>query len=319
MRKPNLTVVDSTKAKVDDGKTGNVILLPTENEYWNVHVDAISPNPCQPRKIFNQVELEMLAETIKANGKIEEDVRLIKKCDRNFIIINGERRWRATKMAGLTHVPAKICDISEDELLEQACLANFCVAEMSLVEQAFAFKALMNKKGWSQSELARRIGRSQGMISNALKIFNLSEEIQSAALYGKIAPVVALRLASYEIHDQSVLLNACKEEIQKNGKPFAPNELLLFFKKKALDFGIDMKKSKKQSRRHVPYQELLARSAMRAIDQLLKKLEALREIKLDELKEMKDPTLAMLLAKMEDAEDAIFESSNFFEPKPESE
>lgn len=308
------------KLRVMDGnREGEVIKVDFPRgdvRYEMVPVDLIKPNPFQPRVVFDEEKLRQMAETIKINGGVEDDIHLTDNKNGTFTIINGERRWRATKMAGLKFISAKISLISRERLLEKACLANFCVAEMTLVEQAFAFKALMEEHGWSQSELARRIGKSQGTISNALKIFNLDKDIQAGALYGKIAPGIALRLASFEENDQKILLSACKKEIDKRGKPFAPNELLFFLRKTAENLGIKTRgksEGRKISRKTLPHHSLLARSVERLIEKLSKEIKELAEAKPFELREMKDPMLSGIIGLLENLEELIAKKLKTFE------
>ncbi len=305
MKKTNLQVV---------GKGGSAdVVLPSEHRYGRVPVHLIKPNPFQPRKIFDEEGLETLSETIAENGDVEEDVRLADNGDGTFTLINGERRLRATKKAGKSHISAKICKTSRSDLLVKACLANFCVEDMTLVEKAFAFRALMTENGWSQSELARKIGKGQGTISNALKIFNLHENIQSLALYNKIDPGIALRLASFEKEDQGLLMEFCREEIQKRKKPFAPNEILIFIRKKADENEIVPRKNKKRSRVSLPHYDLIARSVGRSMDRFAEGLESLSELTPDSLLRMKEPDLSKIIVGLEDLEDLILKHRNKLE------
>lgn len=304
--KANLRVV-----KKDDAE---VVTVRQDVRYGMVPVGLIKPNPFQPRGIFKEEDLKMLAETIKIHGVNDEDVRVNDDEDGTFTLINGERRWRATQIAGLTHISAKIEKISRLELLERASLANLCVVPLNMVEQAYAFRNLMKERGWNQSELSRRTGKSQGTISNALKIFGLTKEIQALALCGKVAPGIALLLASFEENDQSILLSACKKEIElRGGRPLAPNELLRFIRKTAGELGIKSRAKKKKSRKELPHHSLLARSVVRLADKLKKEIKELAQIEHSDLSSMKDPPFLTVIGGLKELMSVVPEKIRTFE------
>jgi len=310
MGRENLKVVSKTGIEPE-------VLPAQENvQYGLARIDRVKPNPYQPRAIFDEAELSKLADTIRANGCVDEDVVLAKyidgEFDNSFTIINGDRRIRASKMAGLTHVPAKILvRVSRKELLERACRSDFCKVPLNIVEKAFAIRSMMTVNGWNQAEVARCIGKHPVTVSNALKIFNLTEDLQAMALSGKIPPDVALQLSRWEESAQTILLSACTKEIAERGRPFSQQELLLFVRKEAERLGLERKKGKKV-RKNLSHSILLARSVTRTVEKLKKDLKELSEIKPIELSSMKDPPLLDLIGTLEEVSQTVLEKIAVF-------
>ena len=286
--------------------------------YEMVSVDNIKPNPFQPRVIFDEAELDRLAETIRANGEVDEDVVLAQHVDGRFIdgaytLINGERRVRATKLAKITHVPAKILEsVSRRELLERACRSDFCKVPLNLIERAFAIKTMMEENGWKQGDVAKYIGKHVSMVSTTLRIFKLTEELQSLAVTGKIPPDVALELSRWEESAQKILLSACNEEILRNGKPFSQQGLLLFVRGKAEKLGFKKCQGGKKTRKNLSLCTLLTRSITRSAEKLSKEIVRLSEDP-TELKSMRDPTLMDLIGCLEGLRKIVSEKIEILE------
>ncbi len=151
-----------------------------------IEIDAIEPNPYQPRRKFSEQELKELAESIKANGLLQPIiVRQIGE-DR-YQIVAGERRWRACRIAGLTRIPAIVKDLEDSEILQLALIENLQREDLNPVEEALAYKQLIDKFGFTQSEIAQIIGKDRATIANTLRLLNLSERVLEMLREGKIS------------------------------------------------------------------------------------------------------------------------------------
>lgn len=153
-----------------------------------VPVDQIAPNPYQPRRHFDPQALEELASSIRAHGILQPLVlaRAEPTSPTPYYIVAGERRWRAAKLAGLTHVPAIIKDASQQQLVEWALVENVQRENLNPLEAAMAYKSLIEGFGLTQAEVAERVGKSRAAIANTLRLLNLVPEAQAALLEGKI-------------------------------------------------------------------------------------------------------------------------------------
>lgn len=162
------------------------------NHIFQLELDAIVPNPHQPRSDFNEATLEELAESIKEHGiiqplvvsKVEYDVPEGTKV--KYHIITGERRWRAARLAGLPTVPAIIRDTTENQKLEVALVENLQRQNLNPIEEAQAYKKLMEDFSLNQQEVAYKIGKSPEKISNTIRLLNLPLEVQNALSAGLI-------------------------------------------------------------------------------------------------------------------------------------
>ncbi len=138
-----------------------------------ISLDAISPNPYQPRVEFDNQQLEELASSIKQYG-ILQPIILKKISAREYIIIAGERRWRAATLAGLLEIPAIIKDFTEQEMAEIAIIENLQREDLNYFEEAEAFKKLIDQFSMTQEEVANKVGRSQSMVANKMRLLKLS-------------------------------------------------------------------------------------------------------------------------------------------------
>ncbi|MBP3334605.1 MAG: ParB/RepB/Spo0J family partition protein [Ruminiclostridium sp.] len=141
-----------------------------------VSIDKIDVNPNQPRKFFDKEELECLAQSIKENGLLQPlTVRI--KTDERYELIAGERRLRACKYAGLDEVRVIIENRNDEESSVLAIIENIQRCDLNCIEEAIALKKLMKHYGYTQEELARKLGKAQSTIANKLRILNLSENV----------------------------------------------------------------------------------------------------------------------------------------------
>ncbi len=139
-------------------------------------IDAIHPNPVQPRVIFQAERLEELAASIRANGIIQP--LIVRSHNDQFQLIAGERRWRAAKLAGLTEVPIVIQDVADPRMLELALIENIQREDLNPMETAHAYDRLRKELGLSQEEIGQRTGKDRTSIANALRLLNLPSEVQ---------------------------------------------------------------------------------------------------------------------------------------------
>ncbi len=147
-----------------------------ENELTELDIDQLEPTDTQPRHIFKEDKLEELAQSIKVNGIIQPIV--VRRNDNRFQIIAGERRWRAAQRAGLHKVPCIIKDIPEENILELSLIENIQREELNPIEEATAYRNLVERLNLTQEEVARRVGKDRSSVTNSLRLLRLPLEIQ---------------------------------------------------------------------------------------------------------------------------------------------
>ena len=158
-------------------------------------VDKLVPNPGQPRKNFDETELQELADSIKTFGIIQPIIAA-NAGDGTYIIIAGERRTRAARIAGLTEVPVIIRDYTDQKRLEVSLIENIQRTDLNPIEEAAAYKNLMDFSGISQDELAARMGKNRSTVANALRLLKLPVEMQKSVEDGKVSSGHARALLS---------------------------------------------------------------------------------------------------------------------------
>ena len=152
-----------------------------------VPVEKLVPNPNQPRRDFQPEALQELAASIRTKGVIQPlIVRAIADTDR-FEIVAGERRWRAAQLAQLHELPVILREFSDSEVIEVAIIENIQRADLNAVEEALAFRQLMDRFGHTQEKLAEALSKSRSHIANLLRLLNLPEEVQTLVREGKIS------------------------------------------------------------------------------------------------------------------------------------
>ena len=152
-----------------------------------VGIDDISPNPGQPRKRFSDASLAELADSIRERGIIQpilaEDTG-----DGTYVIVAGERRYRAAKLAGLTEVPVIAQELTEEEMLEVALVENIQREDLNPIDEARALQSALDQSGATQDQLAKRLGKSRSAIANSLRLLRLDEDMQDALSDGTMTP-----------------------------------------------------------------------------------------------------------------------------------
>jgi len=171
---------------------GLASLIPTATETGgssaqSIAIESIRPNPYQPRTEWNQDKLSELADSIRTHGLIQPLIVSLGRSANTFVLIAGERRLRAAEMAGLTEVPVVIKDVTPQALLELALVENLVRSDLSPLEEAQAYRQLIEDFGLTQGQVAERVGRSRVSITNTLRLLNLPDAIQSALQQGAIS------------------------------------------------------------------------------------------------------------------------------------
>ena len=151
-----------------------------------IDINLIKSNSDQPRKVFDNEKIIELAESIKHNGIIQPII-LQKESKDKYIIIAGERRWRAAKLIGLKEVPAIILELTDKEVLEISLIENIQREDLNAIEEAVAYKKLISEFNLTQEELSKRIGKSRVTITNTLRLLNLNENVQQYLIEGVIS------------------------------------------------------------------------------------------------------------------------------------
>ncbi|MDQ1610420.1 MAG: ParB family transcriptional regulator, chromosome partitioning protein [Pyrinomonadaceae bacterium] len=149
----------------------------SSEELREVDIDLIEPNNVQPRTRFDEAQLEELAQSIKTNGVVQP-ILVRKTNGGRYQIVAGERRWRAAQRAGLQRIPSVIRDVPDDKMLELALIENIQRQELNAIEEAYAYKRLIETFNLTQETVAQRVGRDRTFVTNYLRLLRLPEDIQ---------------------------------------------------------------------------------------------------------------------------------------------
>jgi ParB family chromosome partitioning protein len=149
----------------------------SSEELREVDIDLIEPNNVQPRTRFDETQLEELSQSIKTNGVVQP-ILVRKTNGGRYQIVAGERRWRAAQRAGLQRIPSVIRDVPDDKMLELALIENIQRQELNAIEEAYAYKRLIETFNLTQETVAQRVGRDRTFVTNYLRLLRLPEDIQ---------------------------------------------------------------------------------------------------------------------------------------------
>ena len=168
-------------AAVEKSQVQNGILVETPT-------DLIIPNPNQPRRQFDKSDLEALAETIRVHGVVQPIiVRAYNEKPGYYSIIAGERRWRASQLAGLHQIPTVIREFNDLDTLKIAIIENLQRSNLNAIEEAMAFEQLLDRFGYNQQTIADAIGRSRAYVANTLRLLGLPKEVQEFVIKGELS------------------------------------------------------------------------------------------------------------------------------------
>jgi len=198
-------------------------------EVIQLDVNQLQPNPLQPRGSITPESLVDLVDSIREHGILEPLV--VAKTPAGYQIIAGERRWRASKLAGLTHVPVIIRETSPRGMLEMALVENVQRMDLNALDRAKGFERLMNEFGLTTSEIAVRIGKSVAYVSNSVRLLSLPDALKDGLLSGLISEGHARALAA--IDDQSLMVEAYKIVLRESGSVRRAEELARRMKSKS--------------------------------------------------------------------------------------
>jgi len=190
-------------------------------EIIQLEVNQLQANPLQPRGSITPESLVDLVDSIREHGILEPLV--VAKTPAGYQIIAGERRWRASKLAGLTHVPVIVRETSPKGMLEMALVENVQRVDLNALDRAKGFERLMNEFGLTTSEIAVRIGKSVAYVSNSIRLLSLPDALKDGLLSGLISEGHARALAA--IDDQSLMVEAYKIILRESGSVRRAEEL----------------------------------------------------------------------------------------------
>lgn len=193
-----LNDIDNTEAKA-------------KGDSFKLKISEIRPNPYQPRKDFDQEGLKELAESIKENGVFQPV--LVRKAVQGYELVAGERRLRASKLAGKKEIPAILVDFNDKQMMEVSLLENIQRKDLSPIEIAEAYEQLIKKLGYTQEQLATRVGKKRENVANILRLLKLPAEIQVLVNQGKLSYGQARTLLALDSEEQMITLahKAAKE------------------------------------------------------------------------------------------------------------
>ncbi|WKU12571.1 ParB/RepB/Spo0J family partition protein [Staphylococcus devriesei] len=188
-------------------------LQPKQHEQiQKITITDIKANPYQPRKTFDETRLNELADSIKQHGILQPIV--LRKNVQGYYIVVGERRFRASQIAGLQKVPAIVKDLSDANMMELAIIENLQRENLNVIEEAESYRRLMDDLGLTQQEVAKRLGKSRPYIANMLRLLNLPKEVSQFVKEGKLSGAHGRTLLG--IKDNETMREVSKQAISEN-------------------------------------------------------------------------------------------------------
>ena len=181
-------------------------------EFIEIDIDLIEPNSAQPRTHFDETRLEELAQSIRSNGIVQP--LLVRRRGGRYQVIAGERRWRAAQRAGLQRVPAVVREIPDDKMLELALIENIQRHELNPIEEANAYKRLIETLNLTQEDVAQRVGRDRTFVTNYLRLLRLPADLQSLVEQEKLSMGHARALVG--IDDSNLQRRVAQTIIEEN-------------------------------------------------------------------------------------------------------
>jgi ParB family chromosome partitioning protein len=218
-------------------------------EVIQIEVNQLQANPLQPRGAITPESLVDLVDSIKEHGVLEP--LIVAKTPAGYQIIAGERRWRASKLAGLTHIPAIIRETSPKGMLEMALVENVQRVDLNPLDRAKGFERLQNEFGLTTSEIAVRIGKSVAYVSNSLRLLTLPDALKDGLLSGLITEGHARALAA--IDDNNLMVEAYKIVLRESASVRRAEELARRMKVKS---GQPPKKGDRLDQRRIVSEEI---------------------------------------------------------------
>ncbi len=194
-----------TNEKLDmDSFEQRVYETATKEEIIDIPIDELRPNPYQPRKVFHEESLQELTESIREHGVFQPII--VKKSIKGYEIIAGERRVRASKKAGLTSVPAIVRNLEDSQMMQIALLENLQRENLSAMEEAIAYRTMIEKLNLTQEELSVKVGKSRSHITNMLGLLRLPKEVQEMVNNNQLTMGHARTLSKLEDPEKMITL-----------------------------------------------------------------------------------------------------------------
>jgi len=183
----------------------------------NIPIAQISPNKFQPRRVFDQEALTELAESIMQYGILQPIV--VRKVLNGYELVAGERRWRASQKAGVQEIPATIKDYTDEEMIEIALIENIQREDLNAIEEALAYRRLMDELCLTQEEVGRKVGRSRSLIANMVRLLNLHPTVQEYVSRGTLSmgqarPLLALETSELQLEAAEIIV---EEDLSARG------------------------------------------------------------------------------------------------------
>lgn len=193
-------------------RTANAAQGGEKDSVKKIRITELEPRKEQPRRRFDEEALEQLAESIRANGVIQPI--LVRKLPNGFYqIIAGERRWRASKLAGLAEVPVVVIEADEKKVSEIALIENIQREDLNAIEEAAAYRSLMLDHGLTQEELSKRVGKSRSAIANSTRLLELPDGVAELIIEGKLSAGHARALLG--LNDRADMETAARAAVEK--------------------------------------------------------------------------------------------------------
>ncbi|HEY6909864.1 MAG TPA: ParB/RepB/Spo0J family partition protein [Myxococcales bacterium] len=196
----------------------------------NLGIEEIRPDKAQPRRHFDEVHIEELAESIRSKGVLSPVI--VRRSSQGYVLVAGERRWRAAQKAGLRELPVMVREVSEKEAFELALIENIQREDLNPVEEAEAFRRLIDEHGLTQEALAARVGKDRSTVANALRLLRLPEAIKRAIVTGELSMGHARALLA--IADEGDLRKAAEKVMAEGLSVRAAEALVQRLKSKRL-------------------------------------------------------------------------------------
>lgn len=238
-----------------------------------IHVKSIKPNPYQPRKLFDEIAITELRDSIKEHGILQPII--LRKIGTNYEIVVGERRFRAAKLAGLKEIPAVVRVLTDEETMELAILENLQREDLTPIEEAEAYHNLMENLKLTQEQLAFRLGKSRSHIANHVRLLSLPEKVRHTITEGKLSmghgrtllglrkkeqiPLIAERVLKEGLNVRQLekLVQRLNEDVPRETKPKEKEDLFLAEHESGLReyFGtnVTIKKSKNKGKIEIEF------------------------------------------------------------------
>ena len=220
---------DNFDSFLDDISNGTSDIKASQSE---IAIKDIRPNPYQPRKTFDKQALQEMADSIRQYGVFQPI--LVRKAVSGYDLIAGERRLRASKLAGKETIPAVVVDFDDQKMMEISLLENIQREDLTPIEEANAYNQLIKKYHYTQEDLAKQLGKSRTNITNVLRLLNLPKEVQKMVSEGKLSYSQARAILALEDNSQMIevanqavaeglsvkqIEKLCKKMAKGNGRP----------------------------------------------------------------------------------------------------